>query len=264
MTEWFGKKKSLVHLESHPGWRARTLAIEEYDFLSGHILWPAQKNRLSAGWKTVAFFRRPDAQLASHIAWVRRLAEPDEETRLNRQPPQIRRIVEQLALRNLADPDHLMSLVTWLNAQKAFLFHNTQTQYISGSASPNPAALRTALNNMARISYVGITERLDEAMCMLADQLGKPLRTNRAPMENTHSQNFGLDISNPATRSALDPLIHYDWLLYDRARELFISRLHEWLAKLELKSPPAYSTVELRSVASQLTGPRQRTLHDHP
>lgn len=257
LTEWYGKEKSLTHIESNAQWRAKTLQADTYSFLSGHITWQAQQRRLDKTWHTLTFLRRPDTHVISHLAWVRRLAEPAEKEKLERQSPQIRAIVEQLATRDLGNPDHLHTLVEWLGNSRSFLFHNTQTHYLSGSPGPDTSALRQALRNLELVTHVGVTERVDEGMHLLAGMLGVRARWAQAPKENAHRSAFGLNPADSQTLQALEPLICYDRLLYDRAREMFIRRLHQWLADLEYHSPNSYSTVNLRALAGRV---RQSTI----
>src|SRR3546814_11800308 len=107
----------------------------------------------------MTFLRSPDTQLISHLAWVRRLAEPAEKEKLERQSPRIRAIVEQLAMRDLGDPDQLGTLVEWLGSSRSFLFHNTQTHYLSGLPAPDAAALPQALRNLKAVTHVGIDRK---------------------------------------------------------------------------------------------------------
>lgn len=256
LTEWYGKEKSLTHIESNAQWRAKTLQADTYSFLSGHITWQAQQRRLDKTWHTLTFLRRPDTHVISHLAWVRRLAEPAEKEKLERQSPQIRAIVEQLATRDLGNPDHLHTLVEWLGNSRSFLFHNTQTHYLSGSPGPDTSALRQALRNLELVTHVGITERVDEAIYRLAGLLGMRIRSAQAPTENAHPITFGLNAADPDILRTLEPLICHDWVLYDRARAIFIRQLHTWLMSVERDAPAAYSSVSRRAITARLQRPR--------
>ena len=89
--------------------------------------------------------RDPIDQLISHIAWVRRLAEPDEKERFYQHDTEIQDIATSLAKVDLESPVHLAKWVSELSREAQSLFDNCQVRYLTDrrpSDRGRPAASR--------------------------------------------------------------------------------------------------------------------------
>ena len=108
-----------------------------YRYLSGHIKYPFLRNNLDLkDWTTICTFRKPDEHLASHISWVRLLGEPGHENRLKQHGENIQEIVNHIKNVDLSSPSQIRDLISWLEDNNQYLFHNTQTRYLWGQGHP--------------------------------------------------------------------------------------------------------------------------------
>lgn len=228
--------KTRVHLESVPEWNNDLIEIETYDYLSGHVSFPNVIRKISNEWKTVCVFRKPDEHVVSHLSWVRKLGEPKEYQRLIKHHDSIQKIVEKMLHHDLSSANELEELIKWLERENLSLFHNTQTHYLCGGCSVNPQVLRQALKNLDCLDYIGTTERIDELIIMMSSEFGWIPPAQGLQKVNNNPVNYGIDINDPEIRKVLQPLIEYDWIVYERARDIFIDRFHHFLAKLEKRS----------------------------
>ncbi len=98
----FAPDEATRHLESDPAWRDDPRSLEQRYFLSGHVNSVAIDRHLSLeGFRRVTVLRAPMEQLVSHLAWIRRLAEPDEQERYAAHPPYVQAFADKLAAMDL-------------------------------------------------------------------------------------------------------------------------------------------------------------------
>ena len=101
--------------------------------------------------------------------------------------------------------------------------------------------LQQALNHLDEIDFVGIVERMDEFILMLAHVFQLEIDERLLEKENSNSERFGLDLTNSGTRKAIEPLIAYDRIIYAKAREKYIDQFHAFLAIVEKNRHPRYT-----------------------
>ena len=250
----YGDDKALTHIESKDlfGKKESKKEVSGYKYLSGHIPYPrVQLNIDLCRWASICTFRRPEEQLASHFSWVRLLAEPGHEDRLGQHTASIRKIVSYMKDVDLSSPDQIAGLIEWLEGNKFYLFHNAQTRYLCGGNAGRgiePKLLHMALDNLDAIDFVGIVERMDEFILMLAHVFQLGVDESSLAKENSNSERFGLDLSNKETRKVVEPLIAYDRIICAKAREKFIDQYHSFLAVLEKNKQLSYTTVNINSL----------------
>ncbi len=222
---------------------------KKYRYISGHVPYPQFEHHLNLDhWFTLATFRKPDEHVVSHIAWVRLLAEDGHKIRFMQHDETIQRIAGFLKGVNFSNSKDILGMINWLEDNNYFLFHNTQTRYLSGGKAEAviaPCQLNNALKNLESLDYVGITERLDEFILMLAATFGFRITSEQVSKENTNNMKFGMDLSSNAFREAIEPLIEYDRIIYTVARRKYIDSLHQFLATLEMSQFPRFSSVNL-------------------
>jgi len=198
--------------------------IENQAILSGHIPLPKAEKIIPNfdDHIKLTVFREPLQQVSSHLRFVRKLAEPSENRRLQGHNSQIQKIVARLAHTDLSSPQSLQTFIDWLEEEKLTLFHNTQTQYLIGSRfTINEAMLKEAKARLNNIEFVGITEKLDEYMRLLTVKLKLRNSVHANKKLNITRENFGLDIEDKEVQGVLEPLIHYDKIIYEQAKEKF-------------------------------------------
>jgi len=207
-----------VHIESQAEWRSNPKQYRELAFVSGHV----PVDRLARHFELehdylVTVVRSPYAQLASHLAWVRRLSDSGEEHRFQAHPAYAQRLSRKLAEVDFSDPSALADLIGNLDQTETRLLDNCQVRYFS---SPRPDAevtevhLAKALENARLFNRFGFAERLAEFMESVASDMkwAPPVRVRR---QNVSPSYYGLDIENPETREAFRPLVRFDLELYD-------------------------------------------------
>ena len=244
---WFSEEKVSTHLESNSLWSSSVFDVAAYDYLSGHIIYPSLKGKLDSNYKLSVILRKPDEHIISHLNWLRRLGDKGEEERLNNHSDQVKKIVAQIVSVDLSDSDALSKFFIWLEREQFFLFHNTQTTYLSGGNYVNAYHLRLALKNLNKFDYVGITERFDEFVVFLGYSLGVGV-PSASVKENVNDAFYGLDIHNKDLRAVLQPFIQYDWILYEEARKIFVTQLHNWLIGIESNERYRFTSVNINAV----------------
>jgi len=227
-------------------------ALEKLGCFSGHILYPIIKNKFKIeNRKTITLLRHPIEQVVSHITFVRELAEESEQERFKNHAKTIQEIAKKLQQTELSNPKEIEKLISWLEQNNIWLFHDCQTKYLGGGAGLiQPANLNNALINLEKIDYVGITERLKEFMILLA--IKENFKLIEPIKENVTKSRYGLDINNIELRKVLQPLIQNDHIVYRVAREQFMKNLHNLMIEYELQKGPRCSSVRVEMVFNEI------------
>jgi len=229
--------------------------IEKLRFIncfSGHISLPMGLNKLDLkNRKIITIFRIPIEQVISHITFVRELAEPSEKKRFSSHNKAIQEIAMKLKKTDLSSPQEIENLIKWLEDNKIWLFHDCQTRYLGGGVEfIKPQNLNAALENLEKIDYVGITERLKEFMILLS--MEENFKLIEYQKENVTKNRYGLNINNINIRKALQPLIQNDHIIYKFARKKFIVNFYQSLYNFEIKKGPRYSAIRVDMLFNEL------------
>lgn len=218
LTQKFSEDECVFHLED------KLTAIKDQTILSGHIPLPKAEKVIANFHEYIQLtvFREPLEQISSHLRFVRKLAELSEKRRLEQHTAPIQKIVARLSLTDLSSPKELQMFIEWLEEENLVLFHNTQTQYLIGSRFKiDESMLKEAKERLDKIQFVGITEKLDEYMRFLTFNLKLPNSVYGNKKLNITSETFGLDIEDKEIQKVLEPLIYYDKIIYQQAKERF-------------------------------------------
>ncbi len=255
LTSQFQEDKSLTHIESKLDFSKDEdiKRAKNYSLLSGHVPLPHMQQKLNVLNErvTLVTFRNPIEHVISHIAWVRKLGDKSEEGRLKQHNATVQKIVKKLLALDLSKADDIKKLICWLEKEKIYLFHDTQTRYLSGFGNKIEAnTINIALQNLNKLDFVGVSERLTEFQLMLCDRFDWKF-TQESTKENANTSYYGLNKNDASIRKALQPLIEWDTLIYRTARERFIDDMHSFLAKLEKNSVPRFSSVKVPAIAEQ-------------
>jgi len=225
--------------------------LKKINAFSGHIIYPLFRNKFKENISYITILRNPIEQIISHITYVRELGEKSEKNRLEKHSEVIKKIVFKLKTVDLSSPNEIKQLIKWLEDNKIWLFHDCQTRYLGGGMGAiKPINLNMALENLEKIDYVGITERLKEFMILLA--LKEKFKLIEYQKENVTKNRYGLDINNPEIRKELQPLIQNDHIIYKFARKKFIANLYESIYNFEIKKGPRYSAIRVEMLFNEI------------
>lgn len=252
----FADTECLVHIESKIDFENKEdiKKIDAFKLLSGHIALPKMQQKLKVldSRVTMATFRIPIEHVISHIAWVRKLGDKGEESRLHMHSKIVQKIVLKLLTVDLSNAKEITHFISWLTEEKIYLFHDTQIKYLNDvNYLVNANNINIALQNLDKLDFVGTTERLGEFQTMLCYELGWKFYERKIEKENINNNNYGLDIQNASIRKALQPLIQWDNMIYRIARERFIDDMHIFLAKLEKKKQAKFTSVREQAIKNQ-------------
>jgi hypothetical protein len=134
------------------------------------------------------------------------------------------------------DPGHALaaslSLEQWLWLSPSG--NNRMTQFISGYISQQPvtrAMLEIAKHNLRKCSFVGLLERYNDSMQMLAYQTGRILGGTYGKHVNINRSKPSTDSLSAETIEAVRQANQLDQELYDLAVEIFETRWRNFLDK---------------------------------
>jgi len=219
---FFGKDKCATHLESNPGWRdkeKREALVHSNNFLSGHIVYAEFAQKLEIrDYFAFAFLRDPKTHVVSHLAWIRKLAEPSEKLRFLRHPKYIQNLAMKMKNIDFQSPDQARAFVAGLTVEERNLLDNPQVRYLRkgrpGLVNQNDVA--SALHTAKDLDFIGFVEEFQSGLVSIARTLGVN-HDIAAPVENVLRSKFGMSAENEELLGALNELIQYDLQLYEHA-----------------------------------------------
>jgi len=196
--------------------------LQSKKFISGHPFYYLAKKRLPFidSFFKVTVFRKPTNQLMSHIAWVRRLAEPQNLLQFYKHAKHFQEMAIRLKNMDLSSPKELAAFANNLNKFEQTTFSNFQTRYLIPK-SPQVITrddfkvIKTVLNEF---DIVGTTESLDDFFTALFREMDWVYPEDICD-QNIAGEYFGLDPEDPAQQEALYPLLKHDLRLYDMISE---------------------------------------------
>lgn len=205
----------LKHIESEK--IDSKFVFENYDALSGHVPFSRIEKLFDLGCiSTLITFREPYSYVASHIAWIRKLADEGEEERFNNHPEIFQKIALKMKEFDFSQPREITAFILWLEEIKFFYLHNTQTIYLDLNKN-----IERALENLQKIDFVGVTDRLEEFIDILAYEFDFEKLDIAKTNVNKNSNKYGLDVTNEETRKALLPLLDKDIVIYEESKKTF-------------------------------------------
>ena len=213
----FSTSRHAVHIESNPDWEKDPDRIRKLDFISGHVTLPRFASKVNVeDYIKVTVIREPFAQVVSHLAWIRRLADAGEEGRLANHPQYIQSFARKLAQADLASPADVREVVSGLDESENRLVENCQTRYFTPVAPGRQVSdtdATQAFEASETFDVLGSTRGIDRFLKTVAERMGwKP--PGQHPPENVSRGYYGLDPTSPEHRDALHPLVSRDLALY--------------------------------------------------
>lgn len=225
---WFEPGQSANYIEGMDATAQATLGDKR--FISGHLFYD-QVRRLPYidHCRLISIFRDPYARLASHLRYMDRYNQPEYAVGFNALREDLQQVVLAIARVDFGRPEDLERLFAALGPWARAAFENCQTRFLvcdqtSPDASPfedlPDGALDLALERLEALDMVGVSEQLDAMIQRLAASLdiAPPPRVARS---NTASSDRCIDITDPAIRVVMAPLVGQDERVYARAKALF-------------------------------------------
>ena len=213
--------RTTTHIESKDWWNRPELAGDN-DYLSGHVRLGQATARLDlADFFQVTLLREPLAQFASHLAWVRSVADDEESQFFRQHPEHIRAISRSLQTVDLADPASLSGYLAAMERHELNLFDNCQTRYFldgEHAGRLDRAALERAVEALERLDVVGLVEEYQVFVRAVFELVGWE-SPGELPRVNVRPERYGLDLADPATREVIRPFVEYDERLYAAVQE---------------------------------------------
>ncbi|MEM8987272.1 MAG: hypothetical protein AAGC95_11165 [Pseudomonadota bacterium] len=211
--------------------------FKKYDFLGGHV---ARNNftyvqlvsGLEENYRTISFVRRPQDQLASHLAWVRHLSDPENEDSFEQTFPAARNLSRNLQKVDFSDPADLKRFFETMGDMARSLFDNCMARYFEtlwADQKMTKEHAEKAVEAMAFFECIGVVERYEDSMNLINHIMGWP-KPEKLDHRNALPQRYGLDISDERILEVFEPYIKYDKLIYAAA----VKRLEAQLAEHDI------------------------------
>ncbi|WP_444924272.1 hypothetical protein ACJJH9_03140 [Microbulbifer sp. DLAB2-AF] len=221
--QFLGDKNSAVHIEGENNPKS----LRGLRYISGHIGYESFFNNyfphLACDRQDIylaTILRSPLKQLVSHLNWVRHLIEPQKAEFLASHPPIVHKISQRLKNLDFTSPEDMSEFVETLKPSERPLFDNCQSRYFHSGCSSSSYSqndFNKALENFKKFHFVGITERFESSIRILADKAGIIDDWISTPKENVNSFDYGFDFNNGELIESVSPLIKYDNKLYELA-----------------------------------------------
>ncbi len=222
MEHCLGERACVSHIEGHPEWEFDTGPeieddienyIEDKVFLSGHVpLYYLRHKLFLLNTLVTTVLRDPIDQIISHIAWARRLADPDAKEHFYQHDTELQRIATCLAELDLGSPVHLKKWASDLSHAGQSLFDNCQVRYLTDQEPTDRVTerdLQVAIGNLQIFDLIGISDRVPSFLTKVAEKmrLERCSASDVNVRENVAKTKYGLDPRDPRIREALEPLI---------------------------------------------------------
>ncbi len=225
MEDCLGERACASHIEGHPEWKfgiGSDTIFEDKIFLSGHVFLRALRQKLTLRNTFVTtVLRDPIDQIISHIAWVRRLADPDEKKRFYQHETEIQHLATRLAELDLGSAVHLKKWASDLSLKAQALFDNCQVRYLTDRTPTDRVTqrdLQGAIGNLQIFDLIGRSDHVPSFLTKVAEKmrLDHCSASDVNVRENIGKAKYGLDPRDPSIREALRPLVQFDQVLYDK------------------------------------------------
>lgn len=208
-------KNSITHIEGIENLTEKSL--EKYEFISGHVSYSDMNKKMSLGnYHTIITFREPFSHITSHLAWIRRLAEPENKKQYLEHPCIFQNIASKMLDHDFSCADEIHNFIDWLESIEFYYLHNTQTLYLDINKK-----IGTAIENLYKINHISLSNNIDNLLTNISENHLKinanlPLVSH----ENINQNKYGININDLKTRTALLRLIDKDIILVNEANYL--------------------------------------------
>lgn len=212
-------QKSITHIEGIDNLTESLL--RKHDFVSGHVSYSKIDELISLNeWNTIITLREPFSHITSHLAWIRRLAEPENKKQYLEHPAIFQTIASEMLNYDFSQADKIHDFIDWLESINFYYLHNTQTLYLDINKN-----ISSAIENLYKINYISLTEKVDSFLTEISrNDLSVNTSLTHIPQENINTNKYGININDLKTRTALLRLIDKDIILTNEANYLYAIR----------------------------------------
>lgn len=214
-----GAQHCALTLEIDQRWQEGVVPFElrSMRVLAGHVRYQAFVRRMDY-WRYVlaTVLRPPLLHVISHIAHVRRLADPGQEHRLAQASAPVQGLAHKLAGLDLSDGPTLRRLGAELTPSEQGLFDNCQVRYLGdvrGAERVSIDHFEQAKAALKSFDIVGTTEDLPAFLSAIASRMNWA-QPESPPRENLGSGYYGMDPTAPSIQRGLAPLNRVDQRLF--------------------------------------------------
>lgn len=212
----FPKGRGISHIELIDKTRYSDLQ-RTYRYISGHLPVGTLKDSFQLEQADLyTIIREPYAHLHSHLRWLIRTASTQNDNYFRHNNPAIIELGNALATVNFSHAKSLKSFIAGMNDLEAAFLDNMQLRYFLDQppCRTERADLDKAKENCRLFRQIGTTERYADFTANFIKthaliQPGKPFQLNRSRERPL------FDLSVPAIRDALYPLVYLDLQLYE-------------------------------------------------
>ncbi|GEM_PF-6116377 len=234
----FPEGRSAVHIENLIlGKTSRQVSgLENKFFLSAHLKIDTLRKFVDTRkYFKITVLRNPIRQTLSHLAWVKKLGDPKNQSEFERLPDYLKKIVERI---NSLD---FVEFVDTMTPAEHNLFDNCQTRYLlpfHGEVDLVEAHLHRAIVNLSSFDLIGLTEQYEQTLLLLAFFMGwEP--PQKVEMLNVSEKKYFIDLddADEQVRARIQRLTRFDQLLYRQGLTVFERQLRNMLSILRVELP---------------------------
>jgi glycosyltransferase involved in cell wall biosynthesis len=222
-----GFRDNFTHTESQHGFLANfDTAARTADYVSGHHRLPDILAKIDRDdWYLFTLLRNPVEHLISHLSWVRSLAAPGNEGIFRAHSEANQRLARRLQQTDLNDIDTVNEFITSLDSRQ--YFDNCQTRYLISYTNEmiDGSAAMLASRALEDLDYVGLTERLPEALVHIAHDVRANIDAGPVPVVNRNDRKPFVNFADASILDFYREAVRWDAVLYVAAREQLDSRL---------------------------------------
>jgi hypothetical protein len=193
--------------------------FEENDFVSGHVF----IGDVTAQCYLFTLLRAPLEQIVSHLRWLDHYNLPEREGDLLGLPSEISVHVRRLQRVDFSQHQEIARFLSDIRESPLLKIRNVQAEMLAFSrASCRPVSdaelADSAIANLSRFSYVGLSETIDSDLARIFSDLGlgrpRVAHLNASPAIRT------IDVTVPEIREALAAHVQADLILYNHVNQL--------------------------------------------
>lgn len=221
----FSDNMYLDHFENNLG--ILDVFLKNHSFyLSGHVPYPRIKDKLDniTDLHKIVFLRDPYEQLISHISWVHNLMH--DQLRLENHPPEVQILSKFLNQFDFSKSKDIQIMVRELSSYGIAAFDNRQIRYLADPSDDNlvdQSDLHKALRNIVNFNSIGVFEYFVKSFLEISNSLN--IDSSYIPSENNFNNKvIKKDLINDEYKESLYPLVKYDIMLYNKAKNLTFNR----------------------------------------
>jgi hypothetical protein len=195
-------------------------AFECKNFISGHIY----LGDIECDAFLFTFVRNPLKQIASHLMWIDHYNQPEYEAEFLGFSDDLKRCIRQLASADFSSARSIDKYLQWLPRDSDLRVINLQSELLAfkrqGVVEVGPKELADrAINNLARLKFVGVSENFANEMKTLFEILNLGSSPVVSHLNSSPSARR-IDITLPDIKGTLSKYVEADLRLYEHILDM--------------------------------------------